>query len=536
MNYFSAIFIFPDNTKARYVKLHSLWDERDENYNAINKSTYKGNIWNLFEVNYIVNGKENVWRYDSRGNRLTEVETYSTTSISKKEYEYYENSDLIKKAGNWYFNYDNNGNLLSRGNVVQYSNTDTFCSWDFAQKEGELWVYEYDLQNRLIKTSYSGKGKTNLKERASYTYDYRGLLVRKSYQDYDKSNYIELDKPTSSKEITEYYEYTPDGRVLYNERKDNTIVNKTDYIWANTTLWCEINEGVLYYHHTDHLGTTEAITDSNGNIVWHADYEAFGNVMNERGEENFTPNYTGKFFDESSGLYYFNARWYDCELGRFTTQDPARDGVNWYGYCGGNPVNFTDSTGMWIDNGDGTFTAQEKDSLWGLQQETGINWEEFDYQGNPESLQIGQTVNIVKSQEQNNHPTVDSTLSAVRHYYCGDGESVNLGENTISALKNSPEHTYNQKALREGTAKSKDQRYGVDLTKGNDTYHVGDTVVTYDKSEGLKYRVVTYHAFNSDGFWDIYSNKGDGTGPKKELPGGTPYSYIPYTWTEVYKK
>ena len=120
--------------------------------------------------------------------------------------------------------------------------------------------------------------------------------------------------------------------------------------------------------------------------------------------------------------------------------------------------------------------------------------------------------------------------------YCGDGESVNLGENTISALKNSPEHTYNQKALREGTAKSKDQRYGVDLTKGNDTYHVGDTVVTYDKSESSKYRVVTYHAFNSDGFWDIYSNKGDGIGPKKELQGGTPYSYIPYTWTEVYKK
>ena len=173
--------------------------------------------------------------------------------------------------------------------------------------------------------------------------------MRKSYQDYDKSNYIELDKPTSSKEITEYYEYTPDGRVIYNERKENTIENKTDYIWANTTLWCEINEGEVYYHHTDHLGTTEVITDSNGKIIWHADYEAFGSVMNERGEENFTPNYTGKFFDESSGLYYFNARWYDCELGRFTTQDPARDGVNWWIYCGGNPITYIDPTGMWTD-------------------------------------------------------------------------------------------------------------------------------------------------------------------------------------------
>lgn len=345
MNYFSAIFIFPDNTKARFVKLHSLWDERDLNYSPLDFSSFKGNPWNLFEVYYLANGKEFSCSYDSRGNRLSEVESFSSYNASKIYFEYYQNSDLIKKAGNWYFNYDNNGNLLSRGNVVQYSNTDTFCSWDFAQKEGELWVYEYDLQNRLIKTSYSGKGKTNLKERASYTYDYRGLLVRKSYQDYDKSNYIELDNPTSSKEITEYYEYTSDGRVIYNERKDNTIVNKTDYIWANTTLWCEVTKNDVYYHHTDHLGTTEVITDSNGNIVWHADYEAFGNVMNERGDENFTPNYTGKFFDESSGLYYFNARWYDCELGRFTTQDPARDGVNWWIYCGGNPITITDPNG-----------------------------------------------------------------------------------------------------------------------------------------------------------------------------------------------
>ena len=72
--------------------------------------------------------------------------------------------------------------------------------------------------------------------------------------------------------------------------------------------------------------------------------------MNERGDENFTPNYTGKFFDESSGLYYFNARWYDCELGRFTTQDPARDGVNWWIYCNGNPITFVDPDGKFILN------------------------------------------------------------------------------------------------------------------------------------------------------------------------------------------
>ncbi|MBO5143736.1 MAG: RHS repeat-associated core domain-containing protein, partial [Treponema sp.] len=86
-------------------------------------------------------------------------------------------------------------------------------------------------------------------------------------------------------------------------------------------------------------------------------------VMNERGDENFTPNYTGKFFDESSGLYYFNARWYDCELGRFTTQDPARDGVNWWAYCGGNPITFVDPDGREIINAYKTLMTTSDETL-----------------------------------------------------------------------------------------------------------------------------------------------------------------------------
>jgi len=46
------------------------------------------------------------------------------------------------------------------------------------------------------------------------------------------------------------------------------------------------------------------------------------------------------------GLYYFNARWYDAELGRFTTEDPIRDGTNWYAYVGNRPLTYTDPTGL----------------------------------------------------------------------------------------------------------------------------------------------------------------------------------------------
>jgi len=109
---------------------------------------------------------------------------------------------------------------------------------------------------------------------------------------------------------------------------------------------------VVYYHHTDHLGTTEVVTDSNGTVVWEAGYKAFGFVLSERGDSSFTPSYTCKFFDKTSGLYYFNARWYDSNLGRFTTSDPIRDGVNWWNYCNGNPITFTDPDGL-----EGKFTG-----------------------------------------------------------------------------------------------------------------------------------------------------------------------------------
>jgi RHS repeat-associated protein len=49
---------------------------------------------------------------------------------------------------------------------------------------------------------------------------------------------------------------------------------------------------------------------------------------------------------EGGGEYYSNARWYDPTLGRFITEDPARDGVNWYAYCGNNPLTHTDPTGL----------------------------------------------------------------------------------------------------------------------------------------------------------------------------------------------
>src|SRR5690554_8183888 len=100
--------------------------------------------------------------------------------------------------------------------------------------------------------------------------------------------------------------------------------------------------------HTDHLGSIRAVTDEAGAVVWSADHLAFGTRFGEAGDGSFEQwkGSTGKEYDPDTGLYYFNARWYDQETGRFISEDPIKDGVNWYTYAANNPLRSVDPTGL----------------------------------------------------------------------------------------------------------------------------------------------------------------------------------------------
>ena len=103
------------------------------------------------------------------------------------------------------------------------------------------------------------------------------------------------------------------------------------------------------YYGLDHQGTTVLVTDETGEAVWSAESTPFGDhVMGGiKIREVLKLKYTGKDYDEDTDLYYFNARWYDAGTGRFITEDPARDGANWYIYTANNPLKFIDPTGMY---------------------------------------------------------------------------------------------------------------------------------------------------------------------------------------------
>ncbi len=99
-----------------------------------------------------------------------------------------------------------------------------------------------------------------------------------------------------------------------------------------------------------------------GDIAKSYEYDDYG-VTSRTGEVTVNVlTYTGGVYDEETGQYYLNARYYDPEQGVFLTQDTYRGEQNqpatWnlYGYCGGNPVNYVDPSGhdaIWLQQTNG---------------------------------------------------------------------------------------------------------------------------------------------------------------------------------------
>ncbi len=73
-------------------------------------------------------------------------------------------------------------------------------------------------------------------------------------------------------------------------------------------------------------------------------YDAYGNHTAYSGEEN-PFRYSGEYYDEETGFIYLRARYYDPTIGRFISENPIRDGLNWYAYCNNNPVMYVDPSG-----------------------------------------------------------------------------------------------------------------------------------------------------------------------------------------------
>ncbi|MCK9609540.1 MAG: RHS repeat-associated core domain-containing protein, partial [Methylomonas sp.] len=89
-----------------------------------------------------------------------------------------------------------------------------------------------------------------------------------------------------------------------------------------------------------------------GQIQATQSYTAFGGNLNATGTSNALQKYTGREADSESGCYYYRARIYCPEMGRFISEDPLgfEAGVNFYAYVNNNPVNANDPSGKIVVN------------------------------------------------------------------------------------------------------------------------------------------------------------------------------------------
>src|ERR1700722_5801774 len=114
-----------------------------------------------------------------------------------------------------------------------------------------------------------------------------------------------------------------------------------------------------FFYHLNHLGGVNLVTNSAGNVVQILEYKPFGETYETSGSVTMPFGFDGQRLDGSNattGLYYFNSRFYNPEIGRFMSADSVMDRptipqtLHHYAFAGDNPVRYVDPSGhSWWD-------------------------------------------------------------------------------------------------------------------------------------------------------------------------------------------
>jgi RHS repeat-associated protein len=109
--------------------------------------------------------------------------------------------------------------------------------------------------------------------------------------------------------------------------------------------------GSASYYLTDQVDSVTVVLDDGGKIVTQHEYLPFGETWITEGDKKNAPKYNSQELDKETGYYFYNARHYDAEIGRFVTPDTVIDGEtdtqgwNRYTYTKNNPIIYKDPTG-----------------------------------------------------------------------------------------------------------------------------------------------------------------------------------------------
>jgi RHS repeat-associated protein len=211
----------------------------------------------------------------------------------------------------------------------------------------------YDAWNRLVRVSTgSGAGEKNV---AEYVYD--GLNRRMMKLTYDSNGDL----------LETRHFYLSSQNQLLEERLGTSTGTDRQYVWGLRY----VDDLVLRDRDTNSNGVVDeryyALQDANWNVVAIVSmydtvgerytYTAYGTVEYRNpvtfaqigaSTKAWTVLFTGRDLDTETGLYYYRARYYDSELGRFISRDPIGHGdgdCNQYAYGDDRPLSSVDAEG-----------------------------------------------------------------------------------------------------------------------------------------------------------------------------------------------
>ena len=234
--------------------------------------------------------------------------------------------------------------------------------------------YGYDAANRLLSTTGTGASTyandadgNTLTDTGGRTmnWDSQNRMVSCAYNGQTTANTYGADglrRSSTVNGVTTYYAY--DGQTLIREMHKNVTTGAL----YNTATYLQGMRGPEYRRddtqteldsqgHTvskcrwyvyDGLGSAVGEVDPSGSLTSSPKYDVYGLVRSNPGTASSAMGFVGglgHLSEANTGLIYMKARYYDPSLGRFASEDPGRDGGNWFVYCHNSPNNLVDETG-----------------------------------------------------------------------------------------------------------------------------------------------------------------------------------------------
>ena len=316
-------------------------------------------------------GITEVFAFDPASNRVPVKVADDTTDKTKSNHG--RPRDLIQNGKRIRYTYDTHGRVL-------YKTTEAVNHTDKAPRTA--LQLQYNANNELAKslrTQYQGNQVINTL--TEYHYDAFGRRIHKHSETRNftqsKDQTIQTNKTRhqhthmlwdSDLPIQEYSDthvyttiydqgsFKPVARLAWLRDDISQPINDEWIIKQDTTPKFKIQ---VYHYHNDQLGTPNELTNDRGEVVWLADYEAWGNtakvIYNEIkinqiqvSQNELQPiRFQGQYFDNETGLHYNRFRYYDPDMGMFTTRDPIelKGGDNVFAYAP-NPIGWIDPLGL----------------------------------------------------------------------------------------------------------------------------------------------------------------------------------------------